>query len=366
MRSDTRSLGASILALTLLSTAHARPVDGWLRVTAAFSPNNAVAGQSVTFNYSVLSDAGDPECSVSGIPGYNGADSSYTFTAASSLTARITCTDSSMTRSVSANLTVQAGNPAPTVSVGYSPSAIYTGQSSTLSWSSQYATSCSSTGSASISSTSGSQSVTPSSNQSVTVTCSGPGGSNSQTANLTVSPPPPPAPTVIVIPTPSTLWGPGWVTFANIVQNATNCGGSAMGMQYVTMSQMFMLTCSGPGGSTTGIGWVTVFPPIGGNSVAPQTTPTLPAAEKAPNLMPLGISLKSKSMSFFRPDLNGDGLKDLIVFDSSSRTAYVLLNRNGSFPRIDKTIPHINALQSIRSVTVPPVDGHAISVSTDK
>jgi len=80
--------------------------------------------------------------------------------------------------------------PAPTVSAGFSPSTINEGQSSLLSWSSNHATSCSASGISGVSGTSGSVSwqaplnMSADINKSVTVSCSGSGGSTSKTATV--------------------------------------------------------------------------------------------------------------------------------------------------------------------------------------
>jgi hypothetical protein len=89
-----------------------------------------------------------------------------------------------------------SGTPAPTVSLTANPTTINSGSGSTLSWSSTNATSCSGSGAWSgPKSISGSQSVSPTTNSTYNLSCTGSGGTASDSAAVTVrapSPPPPP------------------------------------------------------------------------------------------------------------------------------------------------------------------------------
>lgn len=87
-----------------------------------------------------------------------------------------------------ANVTIDPASPPPTASLGASPTGILTGQSSTLTWSTQNATSVSITGLGTVG-PSGSQAVFPSSSTTYTLTASGPGGSAGASASVTVTAP---------------------------------------------------------------------------------------------------------------------------------------------------------------------------------
>lgn len=93
-----------------------------------------------------------------------------------------------------------AAAAAPTVSLTAEPSTIQKGQSSTLSWTSQHATSLNLKPNIGSVAAEGSRSVSLQESTTYTLTAKGPGGTQTATARITVTtpPPPPPAP-----PTPS-------------------------------------------------------------------------------------------------------------------------------------------------------------------
>ena len=97
-----------------------------------------------------------------------------------------------VTRTVT--VTVQAGAPAPTMSFSADPSVVDAGDSTTLDWSSANADSCSASGGWSgPKATSGSESVGPiNSDTTFTQTCSGPGGSLTQSVVVSAMQPNPP------------------------------------------------------------------------------------------------------------------------------------------------------------------------------
>ncbi len=90
-------------------------------------------------------------------------------------------------------ITVRASSappPVPTVSFSASPTSITSGQSSTLTWSGTNATSCTASGGwTGTKSLSGSEVVSPASNTTYTLTCTGAGGSISDSATISVSAP---------------------------------------------------------------------------------------------------------------------------------------------------------------------------------
>lgn len=93
---------------------------------------------------------------------------------------------------------VVAAPPAPMATLSASPESILKGQNSTLSWTSQNATSCEILPVVGSVQTQGSTPVTPENNTIYTLTCSGEGGKATSTATVGVTvpaPPPPPPPT---------------------------------------------------------------------------------------------------------------------------------------------------------------------------
>ena len=88
----------------------------------------------------------------------------------------------------SASVTINPASLQPTASLGASPTGILTGQSSTLTWSTQNATSVSITGLGPVG-PSGSQAVFPGSSTTYSLTATGPGGSAGASASVTVTAP---------------------------------------------------------------------------------------------------------------------------------------------------------------------------------
>lgn len=109
--------------------------------------------------------------------------------------------------------------PPPTVSISASPTTIFRGQSSTLTWSSTNATSCSASGDWSgTKATTGTEAVTPTTTgtKTFTLACTGAGGSASASATATVNAPV--VNSVSVAPTTATLPVAGQQQFSATVQ----------------------------------------------------------------------------------------------------------------------------------------------------
>lgn len=323
-----------------------RPLPPRIRVTASFSPNAILAGQATTFSWNAT--GGASFCDISGVPGLNFGGSSGTFTLSpsSSLQANVTCegpVDGS-TGVANATLTVQPGNTAPVVNAAYTPASIYTGQSSTFSWSSQYATSCSSTGGVAVGTTSGSTSVAPTASQSTTVTCTGPGGSTARTANLSVSPPPPPLPVINAYASPNWLSAPGWTWLHWSTSHATGCNwGGAFGStyRYYSFTTADWITCYGPGGSSSRAVWVYV------NGRAAAKT------EAVADLAALGLDLGSAQFQHGTGDFDNDGQEDLLVVDVAARQAHLLFGQDGRYGEIARTVEGVDRLEDVIGIQVP-------------
>jgi chitodextrinase len=104
--------------------------------------------------------------------------------------AAVDAAGNSSNQSLSVSATTQGSSfPTPTVSITASPASITAGQSSTLTWSSTNATGCTASGDWSgTRNTSGTQSVTPAANSTYSLSCSGSGGSASDSATVSVTP----------------------------------------------------------------------------------------------------------------------------------------------------------------------------------
>ena len=151
-------------------------------------------------------------------------------------------------------------DPAPTCSISANPTSILNGQYSTLSWTSQNATSCTASNAWSgIKSLSGTQSVSPDSYSTYTLNCSGPGGSVTCSASVSVTANP--APTCSISANPASISNGQYSTLTWNSTNATSCTASnawsgiksLSGTQYVAPSSdsTYTLNCSGIGESVT-------------------------------------------------------------------------------------------------------------------
>jgi len=124
--------------------------------------------------------------------------------------------------------------PAPKVTLAASPTAIYTGKSSNLSWSSANVATCTASGSWSgPQGTSGNKTVFPVATGSYTLTCSGAAGSAAASATITVTPPPPPRQPLYRCYQFNTFTGnPQILTNHIFTTNSAECTGGNAGGQY--------------------------------------------------------------------------------------------------------------------------------------
>src|SRR5208282_1420978 len=185
----------------------------------------------------------------------SGSQSTGALTANANYT--LTCTGAGGSASQSASVTVTP--PAPTVSFGARPSTVQKGSDSMLSWSSANATSCIASGAwKGNQALSGSQ-VTPrlSTTAVYVLTCTGVGGSATQSTTVTVAPSSL-APIVNLSLGPSAIASGGSSTLNWSSTNATSCSASGdwSGSKAVrgsestgnlSASSTYMLTCTGAG-----------------------------------------------------------------------------------------------------------------------
>lgn len=357
------SLGVALLCLVVQSS-YARLPHDYLRVNARFSPNPAVAGETVTFYW----NSSGIECFINGVPNLISTESSgnFSFTASDNLSARVLCEDQSSRGSATARLTVNQAAPLPTVRASYSPNTISSGQSTTLSWNSQYASSCSSTGSHSISSTSGSISVTADSDEYTTVTCTNASGSASATASLTVSPAQPSPPTITYFYAhPSHLRSASTTTLHWGSTNANYCTyGDAIGTDIVRVDSTSTIwnTCYGAGGTVSAT--TTIYVGLFSEELAAGSKDR--AKKEVVDLSHLGLDLQRAGMQTSSHDFNQDGTPDLLVVDTLEREAYLILGNQKAYPQITKTLKNVGGLHEIKQVFVPANKADEIRITTEQ
>ena len=233
--------------------------------TAALSasPSTIDQGQSSTLTWS-SNDA--TSCTASGAwSGAKATSGSQAVSPGTTSSYTISCDGAGGSVNNSATVTVNAAPaPVPTASLAASPSTIDQGQSSTLTWSSNDATSCTASGAWSgAKATSGSQAVSPGTTSSYTISCSGAGGSANNSATVTVNPAPPAttAPTVSLNASPSSITKGSNITLTWSSTDASSCSASGgwsgskatSGSESMPLSSAttLTLTCTGAGGSVS-------------------------------------------------------------------------------------------------------------------
>jgi hypothetical protein len=157
-------------------------------VAISATPSSVTSGSSSTLTWSSTNAT---SCTASGA--WSGTKASSGSQSTGNLTATatysLTCTGAGGSATQSATVTVTPLATAPTVTISASPTAVISGSSSTLSWSSTNATSCTASGAWSGTKTSsGTQSTGDlTKTSSYTLSCTGLGGSASQSATVTVT-----------------------------------------------------------------------------------------------------------------------------------------------------------------------------------
>lgn len=205
--------------------------------------------------------------------GSRGLSGSETVSPQQNATYVLTCTNSRGSASDSVTIAVQAPAVLPVVSIVANPSAIDTGQSSVLTWSSVNADSCTASGNWSGSrAVSGSEIVSPSATATYAITCTNSAGSVQQAATVTVRPTPATAPSVSLVANPAAVNQNGSSVLSWVSHNATTCAASGgwsgwratSGSETVTpaASTVYSITCTGPGGAAADSKSVTVFPAV--------------------------------------------------------------------------------------------------------
>jgi hypothetical protein len=225
-------------------------------VSLTATPASISPGGSATLSWSSTNAT---SCTASG--GWSGSKAtsgSQTVSPSGTTTYTLTCSGSSSSASDSETITVAGSSAPPLVLIDAFPETIAPGNSAGLAWATANATSCTASGGWSGSKPlTGSQIVNPSSTAAYTLTCSGPGGSSSDSQTVTVSP----APYVSVVARPEAISPGGSSTLFWATVSMSSCTASdgwsgskdLSGTQTVSPSstRTYTLTCTETSGGTS-------------------------------------------------------------------------------------------------------------------
>jgi hypothetical protein len=159
-------------------------------VTLSATPSTVFTGDPTTLNWS-STDAGSCNASGawSGAKGTSGAETTAGLTANRTFTLTCLSPDGTVSSQASATVTVTNVPPPPALTLGASPANVLSSGSSTLAWSSTYATSCTASGDwTGPKATSGSEPTGPLTTPATyTLSCTGTGGSVNRTVTVAVT-----------------------------------------------------------------------------------------------------------------------------------------------------------------------------------
>lgn len=237
-------------------------------VTLAASPASVASGSAATLTWTSTNAA---SCTASG--NWSGAREPSGSASTGPLTANsafaLTCTGAGGSATQSVNVTVTQASP-PSVTLSANPTTVVSGGSTLLSWSSTNATACTAGGGWSgTKATSGSETRSAlTATTSYSLTCTGAGGSATQSTTVTVgSGSTPPTVTLSAAPTTVTSGGASTLTWSS--SNATSCTASggwtgakatsgSESRSGLTATGSYTLTCTGSGGTAAQSVTVTV------------------------------------------------------------------------------------------------------------
>lgn len=255
-----KGLGGSATQSATVTVTSAAPA-----ISLSAKPSTIASGGASTLTWSA---ADATACTASGA--WSGSKvtrgSESTGALAKSTTYTLSCTGPGGRAEQSTTVSVKT--PLPTVSLSVGPSAIASGASATITWSSAQATACIASGAWSgDKALSGSQSTGAlTANKTYTLTCTGAGGSAAQSATVSVKAA---APTVSLSASPSSITRGGTASLVWSSTHATSCtaSGAWSGAKSVSGSQstgaltanaVYSLTCTGAGGVAMQSATVTV------------------------------------------------------------------------------------------------------------
>ena len=222
-------------------------------------PGNLVSNESTTLDWD---SSGAVSCEASGDWSGNRAltGSELIANLLSNKSYTLTCVGPGGTATRTVNVVIVPPS-APVVNITASPLVVVSGGSTRLSWNSSNVDTCTASGNWSGGkNTSGTRTRNNlTSDKTYTLTCTGPGGTASDSVDVVVVPPPP-GPTLNFSGTPTVVSGNGTTTLSWTTTNVDNCSASgdwsgnksASGAQVInsiTSNRQFDLTCTGPGGT---------------------------------------------------------------------------------------------------------------------
>ena len=239
----------------------APPAPSTPTVNLTASPSNLSYGGATTLSWN---SSNTTNCTASGdwSGNLNTSGNSNRNNLTSDKIYTLTCSGAGGSASDTVNVSVAAA-PAPTVNLTVSPSTLPFEGSTTLSWSSGNADSCAASGdwSGSRNTSGNSNRNNLTSNKTYTLTCSGDGGSASDTVSVVVAAAPT-LPTVNLTASSSSLPYEGSTTLSWSSSNADSCIASGdwsgsrntsgnSNRNNLTADKTYILTCSGDGGSAS-------------------------------------------------------------------------------------------------------------------
>jgi len=240
------------------------------------SPTSIIAGASSTLSWSTTNAT---SVTISNGVGTQPVSGSVSVTPTSTTTYTLTATGPGGSTTATATVTVSAAAPVIS-SFNASPPTINVGASSTLAWSTVNATSVTISNGVGAQAVNGTVVVSPTATTVYTLTATGPGGTNSSSVTVTVNPLPvissfAASPPAIIAGSSSTL---AWTTSNTTSVMISNGVGSQPVNGSIpvspTVTTVYTLTATGPGGSTTANVTVTVnqpAPSIGSFSATPAS-----------------------------------------------------------------------------------------------
>ena len=253
-------------------------------LSASVSPSTITANGSDTARVSWTSAHAD-SCTLDGANAAKSGSRSfgpYSYTEAGSKSATVACKNRLGSKTSTVNWTVNALAPSVSVTLSQNP-VVADVDTVKLSWTSSDSDYCSYGGSRrGVSGMVSNLGPFSAGNHAFTVSCTGTGGTTSDTVTLTAEEPAPP-PTVTVSLDPDTITADtGTSTLKWESEHATSCSrndstvatsGSARVGPYSQGSYTFTVSCTGPGGSASGSATLTVDPPP--KPDAPEVTASL-------------------------------------------------------------------------------------------
>lgn len=234
------------------------------------SPTSVPNNGSTTLTWSSTNTTG---CTASngwtGAKAVSGSQAQAGITAAKTFVLTCTGPGGSISKTVNVSL---IGSPAlPNVNLTASPTAVPNNGSTTLTWTTSNSTTCTaSNGWTGTKAVNGSQVITAiTAAKTFVLTCNGPGGSSNDSASVSVNPGA--LPNVNLTASPTSVPNNGSTTLSWTTSNTTSCtasngwtGAKAVnGSQVITAitsAKTFVLTCTGPGGSSNDSAAVSVNP----------------------------------------------------------------------------------------------------------